>query len=164
MKSLIHGMYSTAIQAKAEGGSSTFVVDSSTLMPDGACLTPFLLPLTRRAADLLKARLDGEYVFPLDGDQAKPMGKINNAHNAALKRSGLPHFRLYDLRHTFATRAAEAGVDLVTLAALLGHSKIQMVLRYAHPQAEHKAQAIRKMEEFQMAKQMEEAAVSELVQ
>ena len=122
------------------------------------------LPLTRRAADLLKTRLDGEYVFPDADDPAQPMGKINNAHNAALKRSGLPHFRLYDLRHTFATRATEAGVDLVTLAALLGHSKIQMVLRYAHPQAEHKAQAIRKMEEFQIAKQMEEAKVSELVQ
>jgi hypothetical protein len=50
------------------------------------------------------------------------------------------------------------------LAALLGHSKIQMVLRYAHPQAEHKAQAIRKMEEFQAARQLEEARVSELVQ
>src|SRR5262249_27050097 len=39
----------------------------------------------------------------------------------------------YDLRHTWATRAAEAGIDLVTLAAMLGHSKINMVLRYAHP-------------------------------
>lgn len=45
----------------------------------------------------------------------------------------MPRFRLYDLRHTWATRAAEAGVDLVTLAALLGHSKIVMVMRYAHP-------------------------------
>jgi len=115
------------------------------------------LSLTRRAADVLKGRSDSDYVFPLDGDPSKPMGKINNAHNAALKRSGLPHFRLYDLRHTFATRAVEAGVDLVTLAALLGHSKIQMVLRYAHPQAEHKAQAIRKMEEFYAARRIEEA-------
>jgi hypothetical protein len=55
-------------------------------------------------------------------------------------------------------------VDLVTLAALLGHSNIQMVLRYAHPQAAHKAEAIRKMEEFQTAKQMAEASASELIQ
>jgi integrase len=122
------------------------------------------LPLTRRAADVIKGRVEGEYVFPGADDPSKPTGKLNNAHNAALKASGCAHFRLYDLRHTFATRAAEAGVDLVTLAALLGHSKIQMVLRYAHPQAEHKAQAIRKMEEFQMARQMEEAKASELVQ
>jgi integrase len=125
------------------------------------------LSLTRRAAEALKGRLaaaEGDYVFPLDGDPSKPMGKANNFHNAALKRSGVPHFRLYDLRHTFATRAAESGVDLVTLAALLGHSKIQMVMRYAHPQAEHKAQAIRKMEEFQAAKQMAETNTSELIQ
>jgi hypothetical protein len=36
--------------------------------------------------------------------------------------------RLYDLRHTWATGAVEAGIDLVTLAAMLGHSKINMVL------------------------------------
>ena len=44
------------------------------------------------------------------------MVKLNNGHRNAVKRAGLEAFRLYDLRHTFATRAAEAGVDLVTLA------------------------------------------------
>jgi len=62
-------------------------------------------------------------------------------------------FRLYDLRHTWATRAAEAGIDLVTLAALLGHSKIQMVLRYAHPTQQHQTQAVE--ERFAAARQME---------
>ena len=57
-------------------------------------------------------------------------------------------FRLYDLRHTWATRAAESGIDLVTLAALLGHSKIQMVLRYAHPSQEHQARSVERMERF----------------
>jgi integrase len=57
-------------------------------------------------------------------------------------------FRLYDLRHTWATRAAESGIGLVTLAALLGHSKIQMVLRYAHPTQEHQTKSIERMERF----------------
>jgi integrase len=51
-------------------------------------------------------------------------------------------FRIYDLLHTWATRAAEAGIDLVTLAAMLGHSRIQMVLRYAHPTQKHKTTAM----------------------
>lgn len=49
-----------------------------------------------------------------------------------------------------------SGIDLVTLAAMLGHSRIQMVLRYAHPTEQHQAQAMRKLEEFNAAKQMAE--------
>lgn len=125
------------------------------------------LSLTRRAADLLKERLDAierDYVFPLDSDPSKPMKTTDRLHQAALKVSGIDHCRLYDLRHTFATRCVEAGVDLVTLAALLGHSKIQMVLRYAHPTKEHQIQAIRKLEEFVVQRQMVELSVSAMVQ
>jgi len=125
------------------------------------------LPMTKRATELLRQRLsviEGDYVFPFDGDSGKPMTKANNAHYGALKRSGVADFTIYDLRHTFATRAIESGVDLVTLAALLGHSKIQMVLRYAHPQAEHKVNAIRKLEEFSIARQMTEMSASALIQ
>lgn len=125
------------------------------------------LTLTQRVADLLKARLDaasGDYLFPAPADSAKPMKKASQMHRMALKASGIEHARLYDCRHTFATRAVEAGVDLVTLAALLGHSKIQMVLRYAHPTEEHKVQAIKKVEEYVIARQMMEVTASSLVQ
>ena len=64
----------------------------------------------------------------------------------------MPQFTLYALRHKFATRAAEAGVDLVTLAAMLGHSRVQMVMRYAHPTEEHQFNAIRKMEAYKVRK------------
>jgi integrase len=46
-------------------------------------------------------------------------------------------FVLYDLRHTFATHLAEAGVDLATLAAILGHSSLRVVQRYVHVTQEH---------------------------
>ncbi len=49
-----------------------------------------------------------------------------------------------------------SGIDLVSLAAILGHSRIQMVLRYAHPTEEHQAEAIRKLEAFNAQRQMEE--------
>jgi len=112
------------------------------------------IPLTAKAKAVLTSRLVdalGEYLFAGGRggkDAAKPIVKLNNAHNGARKRAFLRPFRLYDLRHTYASRMAMAGVDLVTLAALLGHSRVQMVLRYAHPVEEHKVQAVKKLEAF----------------
>ena len=42
----------------------------------------------------------------------------------------------------------------MTLAALLGHSKIQMVLRYAHPTQEHQARSVERLEQFNATRQM----------
>ena len=50
--------------------------------------------------------------------------------------------------HTWAARAAMSGIDLVTLAAMLGHSRIQMVLRYAHPTHQHQHQAMVRLEQY----------------
>jgi integrase len=119
--------------------------------------------LTRTAMKVLNGRLasaKGRYLFPHHKDAAKPMLKVNNGHIGALKRSGVAKFRLYDLRHTWATRAAMAGIDLVTLAAMLGHSRIQMVLRYAHPTERHQAEAMRKLEQFNAATQVAECGAN----
>lgn len=108
------------------------------------------VPLTEAAAAVLRRRLadiEGDCLFP-GRVKGESIVKVNAAHTATVKRSGVAPFRLYDLRHTWATRAAMAGVDLVTLAAMLGHSRIQMVLRYAHPTEEHQFQAMRKLQSF----------------
>jgi integrase len=102
----------------------------------------------------LERRLKTEYRFIFSGrlnkkgEKDKPILKVNNAHYSALERSKVRDFRLYDLRHTWASRVAMAGVDLVTLAALLGHSKLAMVTRYAHPTEEHQFAAVKKLQEF----------------
>ena len=49
----------------------------------------------------------------------------------------------------------------MTLAALLGHSKIQMVLRYAHPTQEHQARSVERLEQLVAAPQMEAMLESE---
>ena len=45
-------------------------------------------------------------------------------------------------RHTFASRLVMAGVDLRTVAELLGHKTLQMVRRYSHLAPEHQASAV----------------------
>ncbi len=39
-------------------------------------------------------------------------------------------FVIYDLRHTFATRAADSGMPIATLAAILGHGDLRSVLKF----------------------------------
>jgi integrase len=112
--------------------------------------------LTTRAVAILTSRLarcQGQFLFPHELDPDKPMPKINNAHDRARKAANIGYFRLYDFRHTWATRCTEAGVDAVTLAAKLGHSKLTMVLRYAHPGQEHQNEATAKLEKYQSPRQ-----------
>lgn len=122
--------------------------------------------LSQRAADVLRRRLanvEGPFFFPSTrggNDSTRHIVKLNAAHNGAVARAKLDPFRLYDLRHTFATRAAEAGTDLVTLASMLGHSRINLVMRYAHPSEEHQLAAIKKMEASREAKSQRQQQAS----
>lgn len=104
--------------------------------------------LNEIASAVISRRLDkaeGEHLFP-GRVKNKPIVKVNAAHVSALRRCNVARFRLYDLRHTWATRAAQAGVDIVTLAAMLGHSRLAMVTRYVHPGEQHQAAAIQKIQ------------------
>lgn len=74
----------------------------------------------------------GKWLFPSPRKAGWHLTKLNNAHNEVC-RDDL-RFVLYDLRHTFATRAASKGVPLATLAAILGHASLRMITKYVHPQ------------------------------
>jgi site-specific recombinase XerD len=53
------------------------------------------------------------------------------------------------LRHTFATRLAESGVDAFTIAALLGHKTLAMTQWYTHPIDDHKRKAIEALGKYE---------------
>lgn len=105
--------------------------------------------LSNKASKILRDRLKrftGVYLFPKgESDGAPPTYQLNDQHRTALDRINLK-FRLYDCRHTFATRAVESGIDLLTLAHLLGHSSLDEVMRYAHVNETRKNEAIRQMQ------------------
>jgi hypothetical protein len=56
--------------------------------------------------------------------------------------------------------AAEASVDVVTLASLLGHSKLMMVTCYVHPGENHRIESVKQLAIRNAAREIEEAEKS----
>lgn len=108
-----------------------------------------LMPLFRAWAEQDAA--DGEaYVIHYDG---KPIATIKTAWKSTLRRAGIKRrIRPYDLRHAFATDAIAGGADLGTVAKLLGHTSVQMVVKhYQHVATRQKKQAVEALPEVDAA-------------
>ncbi|MCX6822354.1 MAG: tyrosine-type recombinase/integrase [Candidatus Aenigmarchaeota archaeon] len=65
-------------------------------------------------------------VFPIS------KSSIRHAFDKVVEKVNLEDFRFHDLRHSFATRLVQNGVDLYKVKELLGHKTITMTMRYAH--------------------------------
>ncbi len=95
------------------------------------------LPLNERAMEVLKTKskvryLRSNYVFcNKEGNKIDPRNLLR-AFYEAVKRAGIERLRWHDLRHTFATRLAQAGVDLYKIQKLGRWKEISMLSRYAH--------------------------------
>ncbi len=64
-----------------------------------------------------------------------------------LKNNALPQINYHGLRHTFATRCVEAGMDVKTLSELLGHSNVGITLNfYVHSTMDRKRMEIEKLD------------------
>ena len=93
-----------------------------------------LMPMLRE----IKKRNRSHYVVG-DGDKIISVRSYQRTYELILKKHGLPHRGFHALRHTFATRAIECGMDVKTLSELLGHKNPTVTLnRYAHSLMEHK--------------------------
>jgi site-specific recombinase XerD len=77
--------------------------------------------------------------------QGEPLKGYKHWFDPAVREAGISFFTWYCLRHTFASRLVMAGVDLRTVAELMGHKTIQMTMRYAHLAPAHKLAAVEKL-------------------
>lgn len=93
-----------------------------------------LMPLVK----MLKKRSYSDFVVSSHG---KPVSvrSYQRSFELLLKKLDIPHRGFHSLRHTFATRAIECGMDVKTLSEILGHKNPTVTLnRYAHSLMEHK--------------------------
>jgi integrase len=72
----------------------------------------------------------------------RPNLHFRRSFDTARIKAGLEDVHLHDLRHTAASHLLMAGVDIRTLAEILGHKTLQMVHRYTHLLNDHKLKAV----------------------
>ena len=90
------------------------------------------LPLSRIALEVLKKQKRGELVFSGGDGQMLTPGLFRAPLARARKRAGLAALGSHDLRHTFASHLAMRGTPMWAVQELMGHSTIEMTMRYAH--------------------------------
>ena len=93
------------------------------------------------AATLKDIKRQGEFVFMSPKTETRFIGTFRS-FKTACRKAGVHDLRFHDLRHTAATLMVMGGTDLVTVKEILGHSSIEMTMRYAHPTPENKRQAV----------------------
>jgi len=95
---------------------------------------PRTVPLGSQARAILdrQPRTDSPFVFPSPHDLARPRSPDLGLWYRVRREAGIEDCRLHDLRHTMASHAVMNGVPVPVVSRMLGHSNVQMTMRYAH--------------------------------
>jgi integrase len=83
------------------------------------------------------------HVFP--GVGGNRLTTVTTAWRSVSKLAKLDNFRFHDLRHHFASRLVQSGIDLNVVRELMGHADITMVLRYGHLSPDRLTTAVEKV-------------------
>ena len=108
------------------------------------------VPLNADARKVLEAWAPGrknEFVF-YNFETGKPFIDLKTGFAQACRKAGITGVTWHTLRHTFASRLVNRGVDVVTVQQLLGHSSVTVTMRYAHTNLDSKHAAVAKLESF----------------
>jgi integrase len=106
------------------------------------------VPINEFLGDVIKTINKKKDFLFLNSDTGKPLTTIQKSFISALKKAEINGFRFHDLRHTFSSYLAMGGIDEVTRAELLGHSKRTMTMTYSHSNWERKVDAVKIMGEL----------------
>ena len=93
------------------------------------------IPLTKLALEAFRNQVaisgNGEFLFPSDLNQEGHLRSLRTAWRKALKRAGIPYFRFYDLRSTYATRLSAGGVADEWVIQMLRQGDSQVFKKYS---------------------------------
>jgi integrase len=107
-----------------------------------------LTPTLRQHLKAEKGECASEYVISSNGALTEPR-TIRYRFASIVKAAGIEPIRFHAMRHTFATRCVETGMDVTTLSRLLGHASVKMTLDvYTDSTPECKRLSIRKLEKL----------------
>jgi len=108
----------------------------SIVLPDARSKTGARrIPLSDAAIEVLEGiKRKGDFVFPANRANAASGHTVGlpRAWRAIREEAGLDDLRIHDLRHSFASFAAEAGASLQLIGKALGHTQMRTTERYAH--------------------------------
>lgn len=106
------------------------------------------IPISNNIAIILKKMFSHrtcEYVIETNGHMTS-VRTYQARYSSLIKKCGVRPLSFHSLRHTFATRALEIGIDIKTISEILGHKSAVVTLnRYVHSSFENKRKAIEKM-------------------
>ncbi len=102
------------------------------------------VPLNSEAIEILQKwkELSGDKKFVFPSPSGEKITDIKKPWKKILDDAGIDKFRFHDVRHHFASRLVSTGVALNTVRELLGHSDMQMTMRYAHLAPSQKSEAV----------------------
>ena len=111
------------------------------------------IPLNQSALEVLKSKakvrhIMSSYVFTSKIGTRIDQANLLKAFYKTLEKAKIENFRFHDLRHTFATRLVQAGIDLYKVAKLLGHKDIRMTQRYSHHYPESLRDGVEVLDKF----------------
>lgn len=109
--------------------------NSRRIIPISDALRPLLI--------LHQKNSSNKYVFPSSTGSHMTPENIRRIQISLCKKANIPYKNFHALRHTFATRLIESGVDIKTVSLLLGHADINITLStYVHSTDDTKHNAI----------------------
>ena len=91
------------------------------------------VPLNSNAIEILN-QLDSQGKFDhlfINRKTGKPYVNIAKVWVRLRKQAGLPHLRMHDLRHQYASFLVNGGRTLYEVQQILGHSDPKVTMRYA---------------------------------